>query len=63
MNIIPILIVASLSLAGAALLAFIWAVRTGQFDDTVTPSIRILTDNPETPSTTRSEKTISNTRK
>jgi cbb3-type cytochrome oxidase maturation protein len=51
MNIIPILIVASLALAGIALMAFIWAVRTGQFDDTFTPSIRILTDHREIPAT------------
>jgi len=27
--------------------AFIWAVRTGQFDDNETPSIRILFDDEE----------------
>jgi cbb3-type cytochrome oxidase maturation protein len=47
MSIILILILASLALAGAALAGFIWAVRTGQFDDTCTPSMRILTDQTE----------------
>ncbi len=28
----------------AFLLAFIWAVKTGQFDDSYTPSIRMLFD-------------------
>jgi cbb3-type cytochrome oxidase maturation protein len=46
MSIILFLILASLSLAVAALLAFIWAVRAGQFDDTCTPSMRLLVDEP-----------------
>jgi cbb3-type cytochrome oxidase maturation protein len=48
MNIIPLLILASLMLAGVALAGFIWAVKTGQFEDTFTPSIRILVDQGET---------------
>jgi cbb3-type cytochrome oxidase maturation protein len=44
MSVIPILIVASLLMAGGFLAAFIWAVRSGQFDDTHTPSLRMLTD-------------------
>ena len=44
MSIILFLILASLSLAIAALLGFVWAVRTGQFDDTCTPSMRLLAD-------------------
>lgn len=28
------------------LFAFIWSVKSGQFQDTVTPSIRILLDEP-----------------
>ena len=44
MSIILLLILASLSLALCALGGFIWAVRQGQFDDTCTPSLRILTD-------------------
>jgi cbb3-type cytochrome oxidase maturation protein len=37
-----VLIGASVIVAGCFLLAFIWAVRQGQFDDAVTPSLRIL---------------------
>ena len=44
MSIILLLILASLTLALSALAGFIWAVRQGQFDDTCTPSLRILTD-------------------
>jgi cbb3-type cytochrome oxidase maturation protein len=42
MSVIPILIVASIIVAGGFLLAFIWAVRSGQFDDTYSPGVRIL---------------------
>jgi len=44
MNIFYLLIGVSLLAALVFLSAFIWAVRTGQFDDTETPSIRILFD-------------------
>jgi cbb3-type cytochrome oxidase maturation protein len=64
MSVILILILASLTLATAFLTGFIWAVRSGQFDDTYTPSMRILTDEdrgrPPAPATpdTHSEKVI-----
>ena len=44
MEVIFILIAASLLLAGGFLAAFIWAVKNGQFDDPYTPSVRILMD-------------------
>ncbi len=44
MNIFYLLIGVSLLVALIFLGAFIWAVRTGQFDDNETPSIRILFD-------------------
>ena len=44
MTVIPMLLVLALLMAGAFLAAFVWAVRTGQFDDTYTPSLRILSD-------------------
>lgn len=44
MSVIIILILASLAVAAAFLGAFIWAVRSGQFEDTCTPSLRVLTD-------------------
>lgn len=44
MNILILLMFASLTLAGVFLVGFIWAVRSGQFEDTCTPSMRILSD-------------------
>jgi cbb3-type cytochrome oxidase maturation protein len=44
MDIIIVLIFFSLLVALGFLAAFIWAVKTGQFDDKYTPSIRILMD-------------------
>jgi cbb3-type cytochrome oxidase maturation protein len=46
MEAIVLLILASLALAGVFLGVFIWASRTGQFDDTTTPALRILMDDP-----------------
>jgi len=39
-----ILILASLFVAVIFLAAFLWAVRSGQFDDRYTPSVRLLLD-------------------
>lgn len=49
MNIFYLLIGVSLFAALIFLAAFIWAVKSGQFDDNETPSMRILFDdeNPE----------------
>ncbi|SMG46206.1 cytochrome oxidase maturation protein, cbb3-type [Marivirga sericea] len=44
MNILVILIIVSLIVASGFLVAFIWAVRSGQFDDASTPSYRMLWD-------------------
>jgi cbb3-type cytochrome oxidase maturation protein len=44
MSVIVILILASLLVATGFLVAFIWAVRSGQYEDTSTPSLRVLTD-------------------
>ncbi|MEZ5464496.1 MAG: cbb3-type cytochrome oxidase assembly protein CcoS [Lysobacteraceae bacterium] len=50
MSILLVLVPISLVLLGLAILAFIWAVRSGQFDDLDTPSIDLLADDrdPET---------------
>lgn len=42
MSVILILIPVSLVFATAFLGAFFWAVRSGQYEDTSTPSIRLL---------------------
>jgi len=44
MSVIVILICFSLLVAGGFLFAFIWAVKSGQYSDTYTPSVRILLD-------------------
>ena len=44
MSVILILIAASLVMATLFLLGFIWSVRTGQYEDTTTPSMRLLLD-------------------
>ncbi len=46
MSVIVVLIAFSFIVAGGFLAAFLWAVRTGQFEDRHTPSIRILFDDP-----------------
>ena len=46
MNILLLLIPISLVLLLAAIGAFVWAVRRGQFDDLDTPAIDILSDEP-----------------
>ncbi len=56
MSVIYLLIPLSLVFAGAFLWAFIWAVRSGQYDDTSTPSMRVLLDEPKAPArTTKSQ--------
>ena len=47
MNILYLLIGASLFAALIFLGAFIWAVRSGQFEDDYSPSVRILFDDDE----------------
>lgn len=44
MNIIIILILISLTIALIFLSIFIWNMKSGQYDDTETPSIRMLFD-------------------
>lgn len=44
MEIIFVLIVISLLVAVGFLAAFLWAVRSGQYEDDYTPSMRMLLD-------------------
>jgi cbb3-type cytochrome oxidase maturation protein len=48
MSVIILLIIFSVIVATAFLIAFIWAVRSGQFDDTKSPSVRMLFDDEKT---------------
>ncbi len=44
MNVLLLLIIASLLVAIGFLITFLWAVKSGQFEDTHTPAFRILLD-------------------
>jgi len=44
MSVMFILVLASLLVAIGFLAAFLWAVRSGQYDDRYTPSVRMLMD-------------------
>jgi cbb3-type cytochrome oxidase maturation protein len=59
MSVIVVLIGFSLVVASGFLVAFLWAVKSGQYDDDVSPSIRILYDNDEI----KSEQTNTNQNK
>ncbi|MBK7850477.1 MAG: cbb3-type cytochrome oxidase assembly protein CcoS [Bacteroidetes bacterium] len=54
MSVIFLLILFSLLLAIGFLIAFIWSVRDGQYEDDYTPSVRILFDNDSTQQTNNS---------
>ncbi len=45
MFIIFLLIGISVTVAGLFLAAFLWAVRSGQYDDDYTPAVRMLFEN------------------
>jgi cbb3-type cytochrome oxidase maturation protein len=49
MSVVYVLLPVAVALAVAAVAAFIWAVRRGQFDDLDTPAVRILHDDEEPP--------------
>jgi cbb3-type cytochrome oxidase maturation protein len=49
MSVIVLLIVAGGLVASGFLAAFLWAVSSGQFDDTVTPPIRVLLEDTPLP--------------
>jgi cbb3-type cytochrome oxidase maturation protein len=55
MSVVLILLSASLLIATGFLIAFIWSVRNGQFDDSYTPSIRILFEDKQNDETRRTE--------
>ncbi len=44
MSVIFFLIIIGIVVAGGFLVAFIWSVKSGQYDDAYTPSVRILFD-------------------
>jgi cbb3-type cytochrome oxidase maturation protein len=56
MGVIFILIIVCILVALGFLIAFIWAVKSGQYDDDYTPSIRILFDDENTENKNNTEK-------
>jgi cbb3-type cytochrome oxidase maturation protein len=57
MEVIWMLLPIAILVAAGFLAAYFWAVKSGQFDDTVTPAHRILIeDEPEAPSKTNQER-------
>lgn len=48
MSVLVLLIFASLAVATTFLIGFIWAVRSGQYEDTCTPPMRLLAEEPST---------------
>ncbi|GAB3821568.1 cbb3-type cytochrome oxidase assembly protein CcoS [Pontibacter rugosus] len=56
MYIIFLMIAISVSVAALFLGAFLWAVRSGQYDDEYTPAVRMLFDNEVGPGSNKTEK-------
>ncbi|WP_046371131.1 cbb3-type cytochrome oxidase assembly protein CcoS [Flavihumibacter petaseus] len=49
MAVILLLLAASISVAAVFLIAFIWAMKDGQFEDDISPASRILFDDNQKP--------------
>ena len=56
MSVVFVLVFAAIIMAGAFLIAFIWSVKNGQYEDTYTPSVRILFDDPPVKEAEETEK-------
>ncbi len=60
MSVIIVLVIIGIVVAGGFLAAFVWAVKSGQYDDTYSPSVRMLFDDThpvEAPSEQKKGKT------
>lgn len=58
MSVIILLLIASVSVASLFLAAFLWSVKNGQYDDQVSPPLRMLFDNPVTEKETASTNSV-----
>jgi len=56
MSVVFVLVFVAIIMAGAFLIAFIWSVKNGQYEDTYTPSVRILFDDPPMEEAEETEK-------
>lgn len=53
MGIIYLLIGCSIAIASMFLIGFLWSIRSGQYDDTYTPAVRMLFDQNENKETAK----------
>jgi cbb3-type cytochrome oxidase maturation protein len=58
MSVLVLLIAAGGAVASGFLAAFVWAVRSGQFDDLWTPAVRVLLDARTTSTVERGESAV-----
>lgn len=58
MSVLVLLIAAGGAVASGFLMAFVWAVRSGQFDDLWTPAVRVLLDARTTSTVERDESAV-----
>lgn len=61
MSIIYLLLPASLILASIAVLGYMWATKSGQFDDLDTPALRMLNEDEQIQTTVRKKANIPTT--
>lgn len=47
MSVIFVVLPLAIAMAAGAVLAFVWAVRGGQFDDLDSPAVRVIVDEDE----------------
>jgi len=58
MSVIILLLMASISVAALFLAAFIWSVKSGQYDDEASPPMRMLFDDKPKAPYTKEKNTI-----
>ena len=56
MSVIYLVLPLALLVVVAAVIAYVWAVRNGQFDDTTTPAVRMLFDDDAKPTPKKAPK-------
>jgi len=56
MSVIYIVLPLALLVVGAGVAAYVWAARSGQFDDTTTPPVRTVIEDDDAPPTDDAKK-------
>ncbi len=65
MSVIIVLVIIGAVVAGGFLVAFVWSVKNGQYDDTYSPAVRMLFDDThpvDTPIEQRDKENSGNTK-